>query len=122
MLVDLWPSVYSRTDNTYYLGSSCYEPTLSGTLSFRSAQIHKDLVRQDVVKEVTPLPVLIHPRPSQSVVRVLTIYTPPVASQTRLHCSNDLSVSLPILELIPLIPSGSAENRVDLAFFAAGCT
>ena len=119
-------------------------------VSLRSAQIHKDLAHQDIVKEVTPIPALPgHPGPSQSVVRTLSHNIHALVSQTQLYCSNNLSLSLPILEppltqvpfsqngashvhvldtdlprleLIPLITSGPAENRVDLAFFADGCT
>ncbi|KIK98977.1 hypothetical protein PAXRUDRAFT_823257 [Paxillus rubicundulus Ve08.2h10] len=39
-----------------------------------------------------------------------------------LHSAPASSVDLPPLELIPLITSGPAENRVDLAFFADGYT
>jgi hypothetical protein len=117
-------------------------------VSFRSAQIHKDLTNQNVIKEVTPVPVP-HPGASQNVVRVLSHDLHALVAQAQLHCSNDLSASLPSLthaltqipfsrdgasnahvlevdlprlELIPLITSGPAENRVDLAFFADGCT
>lgn len=116
-------------------------------LSFRSAQRHKDLVDQDVVKEVTPVPVP-HPGAFQNVVRILSHDVHALVSHAQLHCSNDLSTSLPSLggraqapfsqddgpnahildvdlpplELVPLIISGPADNRVDLAFFADGCT
>lgn len=117
-------------------------------VSFRSTQIHKDLTNQHVVKEVTLVPVP-HPGASQNVVRVLSHDVHALVSQAQLHCSNDLfaslpslgraltqvpfsrdgasnahvlDVDLPRLELIPLITSGPAENRVDLAFFADGCT
>ena len=117
-------------------------------VSFRSAQIHKDLVHQNVIKEVTPVPVP-HPGASQNVVRVLSHDIHSLLSQAQPHCSNDLGASvpslerpltqvsfsldgastahvsdvdLPQLELIPLITSGPADNRVDLAFFGDGCT
>ena len=117
-------------------------------VSFRSAQIHKDLTNQNVVKEVSSVPVP-HPRASLKVVRLLSHDVHALVSQAQLHCSNDiaasllsfgrastqvffsrdgtsnvhlLNVDLPRLELIPLITSGPAENRVDLAFFADGCT
>ena len=117
-------------------------------VSFRSAQIHKDLFNQNVIEEVTPVPVP-HPGVSQNLVRVLSHDVHSLVSQAQLHCSNDFSASLPSfgrpstqvpfsrdgvpnahvldvglppLELIPLITSGPAENRVDLAFFADGCT
>ncbi|KAF8440786.1 IgA peptidase M64-domain-containing protein [Boletus edulis BED1] len=98
--------------------------------------------------QVTPVPV---PRlgPKQNVVRVLSHNLHSLLSQVQLHCSNDVASSLPLaahylpqvplsrhnalsahildvdlprLELIPLITSGPAENRVDLAFFADGYT
>lgn len=117
-------------------------------VSFRSAQIHKELDNQNVIKEVTPVPVP-HPGSSRTVFRVLSHDVHSLVSQAQLHCSNDLSASLlnlvhpstqvpfsqdgtsnahvldvdlPPLELIPLITSGPAENRVDLAFFGDGCT
>ncbi|KAF8558277.1 hypothetical protein OG21DRAFT_1455775 [Imleria badia] len=117
-------------------------------VSFRSAQIHKDLVYQNVIKEVTAVPVP-HPGASQNVVRVLSHDVQSLLSQAQLHCSSDLAASLPSLgrpltqvpfsrdsasgahvldvnlprlELIPLITSGPADNRVDLAFFADGYT
>ncbi|KAG8214689.1 hypothetical protein J3R82DRAFT_9769 [Butyriboletus roseoflavus] len=116
--------------------------------SFRSAQINKDLDNQSVIKEVSLVPVP-HPGASHNVVRVLSHDVHSLVSQAQLHCSNDLSASLPSLghpptqvpfsrdgpsnvhilnadlpplELIPLITSGPAENRVDLAFFSDGCT
>lgn len=112
-------------------------------VAFRSAQINKGLLTQKVVKELTTVPA---PRPSASQNTILRVTSHDVhflLSQAQLHCSNDLSalfpslghpsiqvpflrahmldVDLPPLELIPLITSGPAENRVDLAFFADGC-
>lgn len=116
-------------------------------VSFRSAQIHKDLLREDVITKVTPVPAP-HPGESRHVLRVVSHDVHALLSQAQLHCTNDLSavlprlalpsiqvplsrddtldthimdVDLPPLELIPLITSGPAENRVDLAFFADGC-
>ncbi|KAH0832139.1 IgA peptidase M64-domain-containing protein [Lanmaoa asiatica] len=117
-------------------------------VSFRSAQINKDLNNQNVIKEATSVPV---PRPgaNQNIVRVLSHDVHSLVSQAQLQCSNDLyaslpsldrsstqvlfsrggtsnahvlDVDLPPLELVPLITSGPAENRVDLAFFADGYT
>ena len=118
-------------------------------VSFRSAQINKDLLRQKVIKEVTPVPAP-HPETSRNaILRVVSHDVHFLLSQAQSHCLNDLSVSfpglvhpsiqvpfsrdaipnarvldidLPPLELIPLITSGPASNRVDLAFFADGCT
>lgn len=117
-------------------------------VSFRSAQANKDLNDQNVIKEVTPVPIP-HPGPSWNVFRFLSHDVHSLVSQAQLQCANDLSapllslghpstqvhfsqdatsnalildVDLPPLELIPLITSGPAENRVDLAFFADGCT
>ncbi|KAG9315682.1 IgA peptidase M64-domain-containing protein [Chiua virens] len=115
-------------------------------VAFRIAQIHKDLFRQHVVKEVIPIPDP-HPGATQNVLRILSYDVPALVSHAQAHCSNDLSVllhpapsvqapfsrdatpnthvldlDLPPLELIPLITSGPAENRVDLAFFADGYT
>lgn len=116
--------------------------------SFRLAQINKDLSNQSLIKQVSLVPVP-HPGASQNVVRVLSHDLYSLVSQAQLQCTNDLSTSLlslghtstqvpfsrdgtsnvhvldvdlPPLELIPLITSGPAENRVDLAFFSDGCT
>ncbi|KAF8133900.1 IgA peptidase M64-domain-containing protein [Boletus edulis] len=102
--------------------------------SFRSAQIHKDLINQNVI----PVPRL---GPKQNVVRVLSHNLHSLLSQIQLHCSNDVASSLPLAGTLftpstrshfryrltatgthTLITSGPAENRVDLAFFADGYT
>lgn len=116
-------------------------------VSFRSAQINKDLLGSKVIKTLTPIPVP-HPGASQSMLRVASHDLHALLSQAQLHCLNHLSALLPIgqpefqvplsqdavldarvldvdlppLELVPLITSGPAHNRVNLAFFADGCT